>query len=82
MGVDPCAGLEVQQILLLVEGPDAGEGSVQVSDHSLRAPLKDVLQGTAPTEGSTDVRPERRLACLALEHCLALQWFALVWQSF
>jgi hypothetical protein len=68
--VHPRAGLQLQHLLLFVQGPDAGERRAQVLDHGLCAPLQDATQGVTTAQGGGHVRPERRLTRLTLERLL------------
>src|SRR3712207_2804876 len=70
VSVHPRAGLQLQHVLLLVQSPYAGEGGVEVSDHSLRGSLEDITQGTALGESGAHVRSERCLACPTFERLL------------
>ena len=59
MGIETGAGPQHQDARVrLVEGPDAGEGGVEVGDERLRAALEFPGEGIAACESRPDRRPE------------------------
>ena len=58
VGVQPGAGLELQDLARLVERPDPGEGAVEVADGRLGAAAEHLAQRRRPGQGEADVAAE------------------------
>jgi hypothetical protein len=53
--------LQLQDVLLFVQGPDASKCRIEVPDHRLRAPPQDHSQVATLVESSTHILTQRRV---------------------
>ena len=65
--VETCAGLQLQDVRLLVEDPHPGESGVQVAHQNFRAPVQHIGQEVMPGECQADLGTHGRQADLFLQ---------------
>jgi len=81
VGIETGTGLELEDLVLFVHGPDAGKGGPQIIHHRLRAPPQHLGEVPALDQMRADPRAEGLQAGLFREVCVRslalgeIHWF-------